>query len=556
MNDADATKEQLMAENTALRQRVVVLQVAVIERQRAEEALRESEERYRALVEGSIQGISIVSREGKRLFANQALVTMLGYETLDAYLAHHALDNVAPHERNRLRGYREALFRGESVPTHYEYQGVRLDGMSLQLERVVTPMVWEGEPALLSTILDITERKQAEEERKRLEDWLRQSQKMEAIGTLAGGIAHEFNNVLMVMIGFTQMAIDDISPATPLYQNLQEVLTAGKRAKDLVRQILTFSRKSDHKRIPVPLPSLVHATLTLLRASLPTTIAIQQHIAPEAGAVLADPTQIHQILLNLCTNAEHAMREMGGILAIGLDHVEVDDAFAVSRPELQVGPHVRLTVRDTGHGMPPEVVERIFDPFFTTKGIGEGTGMGLAIVHGIVTSHGGAITVESRPGHGTTFAVYLPRITAAAESEVYPEMSLPHGTGCILFVDDEETLARLGQGMLQRLGYDVVARTSSTKALEAFRAMPERFDLVITDQTMPHMTGEMLVKELQRIRPDIPIILCTGFSHVMHAEKAQALGIEAFLMKPVIARDLAVTIQQVLAQHHGQDDTA
>ncbi|MEE9148457.1 MAG: ATP-binding protein [Candidatus Tectomicrobia bacterium] len=556
MNDADATKEQLMAENTALRQRVVVLQVAVIERQRAEEALRESEERYRALVEGSIQGISIVSREGKRLFANQALVTMLGYETLDAYLAHHALDNVAPHERNRLRGYREALFRGESVPTHYEYQGVRLDGMSLQLERVVTPMVWEGEPALLSTILDITERKQAEEERKRLEDWLRQSQKMEAIGTLAGGIAHEFNNVLMVMIGFTQMAIDDISPATPLYQNLQEVLTAGKRAKDLVRQILTFSRKSDHKRIPVPLPSLVHATLTLLRASLPTTIAIQQHIAPDAGTVLADPTQIHQILLNLCTNAEHAMREMGGILAIGLDHVEVDDAFAVSRPELQVGPHVRLTVRDTGHGMPPEVVERIFDPFFTTKGIGEGTGMGLAIVQGIVTSHGGAITVESRPGHGTTFAVYLPRITAAAESEVYPEMSLPHGTGCILFVDDEETLARLGQGMLQRLGYDVVARTSSTKALEAFRAMPERFDLVITDQTMPHMTGEMLVKELQRIRPDIPIILCTGFSHVMHAEKAQALGIEAFLMKPVIARDLAVTIQQVLAQHHGQDDTA
>ncbi|MEE8304387.1 MAG: ATP-binding protein [Candidatus Tectomicrobia bacterium] len=556
MNDADATKEQLMAENTALRQRVVPLQVAVIERQRTEEALRESEERYRALVEGSIQGISIVSREGKRLFANQALVTMLGYETLDAYLAHHALDNVAPHERNRLRGYREALFRGESVPTHYEYQGVRLDGMSLQLERVVTPMVWEGEPALLSTILDITERKQAEEERKRLEDWLRQSQKMEAIGTLAGGIAHEFNNVLMVMIGFTQMAIDDISPATPLYQNLQEVLTAGKRAKDLVRQILTFSRKSDHKRTPVPFPSLVHATLTLLRASLPTTIAIQQHIAPEAGTVLADPTQIHQILLNLCTNAEHAMREMGGILVIGLDHVEVDDAFTVSRPELQVGPHVRLTVRDTGHGMPPEVVERIFDPFFTTKGIGEGTGMGLAIVQGIVTSHGGAITVESRPGHGTTFAVYLPRITAAAESEVYPEMSLPHGTGCILFVDDEETLARLGQGMLQRLGYDVVAKTSSTKALEAFRAMPERFDLVITDQTMPHMTGEMLVKELQRIRPDIPIILCTGFSHVMHAEKAQALGIEAFLMKPVIARDLAVTIQQVLAQHNGQDDTA
>ncbi len=395
--------------------------------------------------------------------------------------------------------------------------------------------------AIAAVVLDVTELRDTQAQ-------LRQSQKMEAIGTLAGGIAHEFNNVLGAILGYTDLALHAIAPDTPPWQHLQKVRTAGNRATGLVKQILTFSRQSDQERKPVQLHFLVAEVLTLLRVSLPTTIEMQQHMAQDVGAVLADPTQMHQVLMNLCTNAAHAMRDTNGVLHIGLDTVEIDAAAAAALPPLHPGPHVRLTVRDTGHGMAPEVIERIFDPFFTTKGVGEGTGMGLSVVHGILVHHGGAITVESTPGQGTTFAIYLPRIEATVENEDGTEEEIPPAQGCILFVDDDVMLARLGQATLEQLGYEVVCHTSSIKALEVFRAMPQRFDLVITDQTMPHMTGEHLSGELRRIRPDIPIILCTGFSHMINAEKARALGIDAFCLKPVLARELAVTIQQVLAR--------
>ncbi|MEE8292134.1 MAG: ATP-binding protein, partial [Candidatus Tectomicrobia bacterium] len=323
---------------------------------------------------------------------------------------------------------------------------------------------------------------------------------------------------------------------------------AGQRAKDLVQQILAFSRQSDHTRTPLVVARVVQEVFSLLRASLPTTIAIRLHLTEESSTVLAHHTQLYQVVMNLCTNAEYTMREKGGILVIGVETVEVDATFAAHHPELQPGPCVRLTVRDTGSGVSPSIVDRIFEPFFTTKNVGEGTGMGLAIVHGIVTSHGGVITVESLPGEGTTFSIYLPRIAAAPGEKAQAELSLSPGTGCILFVDDERMLAHLGQATLEQFGYTVVSHTSSIEALEAFRAMPQRFDLVITDQTMPQMTGEQLVRELRRIRPDIPIILCTGFSHIMNAEKAQAMGIDAFCMKPLVTRDLAVTVQQVLDQ--------
>lgn len=379
-----------------------------------------------------------------------------------------------------------------------------------------------------------------------LETQLRQAQKMEAIGTLAGGIAHDFNNILGVILGCTDLVSHDLLHGSPTWQNLQEIYTATYRAKDLVQQILTFSRRSDAKRKPLKLPVLVKETLKLLRASLPTTIDIQQDIQEDVGTVLVDPTQIHQVLMNLCSNVEHAMRDTGGILEMRVDTVDVKTAFAALHPPLKPGPHARLTVRDTGHGMAPEVLERIFDPFFTTKEVGEGTGMGLAMVHGIVVNHEGAITVESMPGKGTTFTVYLPQIDERAGENESSEESMPHGTGCILFVDDEKPLVRLAQLTLERLGYDVITKTSSIEALEAFRATPQHFDLVITDQTMPNLTGEGLARELRHIRPDIPIILCTGFSHTINAEKAKALGINAFLMKPLVARNLTAAIQQVL----------
>jgi CheY-like chemotaxis protein len=288
--------------------------------------------------------------------------------------------------------------------------------------------------------------------------------------------------------------------------------------------------------------------LSLLRASLLPTIEIRQHIETDVGMVLAAPAQIHQVLLNLCMNAEHAMRATGGVLEVRLEAVEVDTVFAATHPELKPGPHVRLTVCDTGHGMPPEVLERIYEPFFTTKGVGEGTGMGLSVAHGIMASHGGAMTVVSAPGQSTTFAIYLPCNAGPVVRHASVAASVPQGHEHILFVDDEAMLVNLGQELLKRLGYTVTGHTNSVEALNAFRAAPYQFDLVITDQTMPTMTGEALVKALRDIRPDLPIVLCTGFSYAMTKDKAAALGIDAFLLKPLVAHSLGSTIRQILAQ--------
>jgi CheY-like chemotaxis protein len=328
------------------------------------------------------------------------------------------------------------------------------------------------------------------------------------------------------------------------------VLRASQRAKDLVHQILTFSRRTEHVYTPVQLPLLLEESLTLLRASLPSTIEIRQSLDPEVGTVLADATQMHQVVLNLCTNAEYAMRPAGGVLEVRLEAVDVDTALAAQYPSLHTGPYVRLIVRDTGQGIPPDVLERIYDPFFTTKAVGEGTGIGLSVVYGIVASHGGSITAQSQVGRGTTFTIYLPCIDPAMADEVPSEEIMLRGQGRLLLVDDEPALVELGDTVLTQLGYDVVAFTSSVEALAAFQATPHLFDLIITDYTMPQMTGEALARAIRNLRPDIPIILGTGFSPTMDAEKANALGINAFLMKPWTARRLADTIAQVLAQRH------
>lgn len=386
-------------------------------------------------------------------------------------------------------------------------------------------------------------------ERKRLETQLQQAYKMEAIGTLAGGIAHDFNNLLAVIIGYTELLSLDLATGNGATSYLQEILTACRRAKSLVQQILTFSRQRDPERQPVSLCRVVNETLQLLRASLPTTIAFQCHIDPQSGAVMADPTQMHQVLMNLCTNAEHAMRQNGGLLEVRLEAVRVDASFATHHPPLRPGPHARLIVRDTGQGIPHEVQARIFDPFFTTKAVGEGTGMGLAVVHGIVTNHDGAIAVESQQGCGTKFTIYLPQWKEADTEDIQPADQLPAGRGNILFVDDEVALIRAGQAMLTHLGYTVTAYTSSDEAFTCFQAAPHTFDLVITDQTMPHMTGEMLSQAIRQVRPDVPIILCTGFSHVITQENALSMGINAFLQKPLTMHDLGAAIQRVLDEH-------
>jgi signal transduction histidine kinase len=398
------------------------------------------------------------------------------------------------------------------------------------------------------------ERKRAEDERQSLEVQLRQAQKMEALGALAGGIAHDFNNILAAMVGYTELALFDLSPDSPLRSYLHEVLTAGKRAKSLIQQILAFSRQRDLELQPLQLRLVVREVVRLMRASLPATIELREKLDRNAGMVLASATQVHQVVLNLCTNAEQAMRTTGGVLEVRLEAVEVPTAITIAHADLKPGAYVRLSVRDTGPGIPLEVQERIFEPFYTTKGPGEGTGMGLAVAHGIVASHGGAIAVESAPGQGATFAVYFPRLDdTATEEQPEDDAAAPRGSGeRILFVDDEVPLTELGRDMLVQLGYDVVVRTSSREALEAFRSTPYRFDLVITDQTMPQMTGEALAQEMRRLRPAIPIILCTGFSHLINEEKARAAGIDAFCMKPLIMHDLAHTIRTVLSSRTPQ----
>jgi two-component system cell cycle sensor histidine kinase/response regulator CckA len=393
---------------------------------------------------------------------------------------------------------------------------------------------------------DVTKRIMAQEEKENLEKRLGQAQKMEAIGTLAGGIAHDFNNILTPIIAHSEMALDDIPDKSPLKFSLEQVLKAGERARDLVQQILAFSRQKESKQVLLKIEPIVKEVLKLLRASLPATIEIRKDIKTEPWSISADPTQIHQILMNLCTNASHAMTKTGGVLEIRAVNESLDSEAAADIPGLAPGPYLRLSIRDTGYGISQEVMEHIFEPYFTTKEKGEGTGLGLAVVHGIVTSLGGAVAVASEPGKGSAFHVYFPAVEREAPSPIQSSVSLPGGTERILLVDDEKSMIDALKPMLERLGYSVIARTSSIEALEGFQSDPSEFDLVVTDQTMPGLTGAELAKEFLRIKPGIPIILCSGFSELINEEGAKAMGIRGYVGKPIVREEMAATIRSAL----------
>ena len=440
--------------------------------------------------------------------------------------------------------YVAPLVHRENLFGVYVFLSERVDAFSSE-QRAMADTFVAYVASALENIRLFRETRRAYKELQMTQRQLLQVQKMEAIGTLAGGIAHDFNNLLVPILGFAELAFNDLPAGSKEREHLIQVLEAGKRAKDLVAQILAFSRQDEADRKPIQLAPIVKEVLKLLHRAVPTTIEIRQNIAPDTGAVNADPTQIHQILMNLCTNAEHAMPE-GGVLEVSLVNVELDEEFCAGHEGLTAGSHVRLTVGDTGCGMDGETLKRIFDPFFTTKRPGEGTGMGLSVVHGIVKSHGGDITAYSAPDVGTTFHIYLPVVESIPEAR--PETAEPvrGGTESILFVDDEAVLVEIGKKTLERLGYRVTTRTSSVEALELFRVKPGEFDLVITDQTMPNMTGADLAVEILQLRQDIPIILCTGFSHVITPEKASVLGIREFVMKPIIGAELGRTVRRVL----------
>jgi PAS domain S-box-containing protein len=524
-----------------------VIEIALY-KYKAQEALRESEEKFRSITVCAQDAILMLEHEGNIPYSNEAMEKIFGFSSQEIRGRDFHTLFVPESYRERFKKDFELFMKsgkGETVGKLFELNALKKDGTEFPVELSLSPVLVKGKWNAIGIIRDISDRKSAEEDKERLQEQLRQAQKMEAIGTLAGGIAHDFNNILSAIIGYTELSKMKLPEDSSVQTDLDEIFKAGNRAKDLVQQILTFSRQAEQELKPVMIKLIAKEAIKLFRASLPSTIEIRHDIESDS-LVMGDPTQIHQVLMNLCTNAGHAMQETGGELEVELIDVELDPEFTITHPETKPGPHIQLTVRDTGHGMSSDILKRIFDPFFTTKEKGVGTGMGLSVVHGIVKSYGGTVIAYSEPGKGSTFKVFFPAIERRREPGIMAEKLIPKGTERILFVDDEQPLVDVGKQALESLGYELTTMTSSVDALDLFKKEPDRFDLVITDMTMPKMTGDELSNELKAIRQDIPVILCTGFSTRITAEKAKDMGIRAFISKPILKQHMAETIRKVL----------
>lgn len=511
-----------------------------------------SEKNFKTLFHKMLDGFAlheiIVDEAGvpvdyRFLAVNPAFERMTGLKAEDI-IGHTVLDIMPDTEMRWIETYGRVALTGE--PVHFE-------DFATALQKYFKITAYRPAPGQFAcVVMDVTEKKQADEENKSLQVQLQHAQKMEAIGTLAGGIAHDFNNILGAVLGYAEMVQDDISLESRTRHDIDQVVKASHRAKELVKQILNFSRQAATEQIPLHPASIVKEAVKMLRSSLPSTIDIQQDVDQEAGLILADPTQIHQVLVNLCTNALHSMEETGGKLTISLKKTTFSKTELASEPQVQPGDFMQLSVGDTGSGITPEIQKKMFDPYFTTKEVGKGTGMGLAIIHGITKSYKGFVNYDSKLGEGTVFHVYLPIIKDPALLEIEPiTFDIPLlGNERILFIDDEELLADVGKAMLERLGYRVTVRRNSIEALSTFQNQPDQFDLVITDQTMPGMTGSDLARRMLQIRPGMPIILCTGYSSLMSEEKALLLGIKGFAFKPLAKNDLAALIRKALDGEH------
>jgi len=510
------------------------------ERKKIEDALRESEKRYREILEQIDDGYFEVDLKGSFTFFNKAMHTMLRYDPGELL----GMNNRRyMNKENAFKVYStfNSIYMTGNPGRAFDLELIRKDGSQCFVETSVSLMRdARGNPTGFRGVArDVTEQKL-------LEYQLYQRQKMEAIGTLAGGIAHDFNNILSGIIGYTELALMEIRADNPVARNLEQVLRAGNRAKELVKQILTFSRQSEQEKKPINIGNVVEEALRMIRASLPSTIEIRRELEVKDCVIQADPTQVHQIVVNLCTNAYHAVKENNGSITVGLKDTDLETHALNRISELKPGLYVDLSVVDTGCGMPVSVMERIFNPYFTTKAMGEGTGLGLAIVHGIVKSLGGAITVDSTPGKGSSFHVYLPRKKNTLRQELSRTEAIPAGHEHILVVDDEITIVEMIGEMLRKLGYTVTAKSSSLEALEVFRERCGEIDLIMSDLTMPRMNGDHLAKKVHEIRPDIPVVLCTGFSEGISEEVSYTSGIKDVMLKPIILKDLAKTIRGIL----------
>ena len=518
----------------------------ITDAKRAEHALRESERRFREILENIELASIILDKQGRVIFCNDFLLEVTGWQQGELIGADLIEGFVAEENRAETRlvfdemietGKTLARFENDILTRKGEHRTVRWNNTILRdASGEILGITCIGE--------DVTERRQ-------LERQLLQAQKMEAIGRMAGGIAHDFNNILAAILGYTELSLLEVTEKSPVHGHLNQILISTIRARDLVRQILAFSRQEfELEPVPLELKPALQETLKFLRATLPATIEIRADFPAKDLIAQINPTQLHQVLVNLAANAAHAMRERGGVLAVSLDEIVLDAATAFQHWELQAGPYVRIGVADSGHGMDAATMERVFDPYFTTKGVGEGSGLGLSIVHGIVTRYQGAIGVESEPGSGARFDILIPQAEssnmAQDQSEREEKRPVEGGTERILVVDDEELLVDLLAQNLSLLGYQVVARTSSEEALAVFYQNPTQFDLVISDLTMPRLTGLDLAARMQALRPDVPIILCTGFSESISEERARGLGIMGLLFKPCNRLDLARTVRSVL----------
>ena len=506
-------------------------------------ALRASEERYRSLQSNIPLGLYRIAK-GRLISVNPAMVNMFHFNTEKQLLEKPAKAYFCDLKvfRNLLRQLRE-----HDRIINAEVGLRRADGSKLIGLINVTRLASNDKAGFFydGTIEDITARKIMAEEKESLAMQLRQAYKMEAIGNLAGGIAHDFNNILMSAMGYTELAIEEAKKDSRLEVHLQELYNAWKRARDLVQQILAFARKSDEAVRPLQVSLIAKEVLKFIRSSIPSTIEIRQNIK-SASLILGNAIQMHQIFMNLCTNAAHAMEISGGTLTVELVDAVIESNAPLSESGLKPGEYIKLSVSDTGTGIPEDIIDSIFDPYFTTKSPGEGTGLGLSTVHGIVNSYGGKITVNSTVGKGSIFTIYLPITKKQRDYQPYERTTPLRGSEKILFVDDEAAIARLGHQILEKLGYRVRSYTSSLEALARFQENPTDFDLVVTDMTMPHMTGEQLAKEIRQFRPDIPIILCTGFNKKLLDTTDPPKHVSVVMNKPVSKQDLAKTVREVI----------
>ncbi len=537
-----------------LKEANLLLQKEISERQQAQLSLKNSEERFRYVLNHSVDTIynfNLVTETYD--YISPSCLKTSGY-TQDEFLnlgLRGTMELFHPDDAQKLKDHFKNLLENSSgnnfsLAIEYRFHHKELGYRWIHDTRSIVFDSQHNPLSIVGSARDVTERKLIEIEKSRLEEQLFHSQKMEAIGTMAGGIAHDFNNILSAILGYADMAQDDCKPGSSLYEDLDEILLAGNRAKHLVQQILAFSRKEILKHSVINLEPVIKEALKLIRATTPTSIEIRQHIDPHCGCIMADPTKIHQVLMNLCMNGAQALEEQGGIIEVRLSSVTLKEDDLRDGEDFSPGPYIMLSVTDNGPGIAESISHRIFDPYFTTKPIGKGSGMGLSVVIGIVNSSNGLMKVTSHPDTETTFQIFFPEIREEGENKITETEPLATGSERILIVDDEISIVNLTRRRVENLGYQATATTSSKKALQIFHKQPQLYDLVITDQTMPEMTGDILTQDLRKIRADIPIIVCSGYNEKMDSEKAASLGINTFLMKPVDKKDLAVAIRNTL----------